>query len=61
MKTTNEIKATANKSARTFTLRTSYAKYRTTKMSKEEFNSCLYNTNNDWEEFLKSSDYSVVK
>ncbi len=61
MKTTNEIKVKANKSARTFTIRTSYAKYRTIRLSKDEFNNSLYNTTNDWLNFLKSSDYTLVK
>ena len=60
------IKATPNYSKRTFTLRcyqngVIYAKYRTSVLSKEEFNSCEYNTNNDWDSFLKSDDYYVVK
>ena len=60
------IKATANKSKRTFTLRvvnvgSPVIKYRTVKLSIEEFDSCEYNTNNDWIQFLKSSDYYIVK
>lgn len=65
MKNEKTIKATANHAARTFTLRLTSAegykaKYRTTPMSKEEFTSCLHNTNNDWLQFLKSSDYYKV-
>ena len=61
-----EIKAKANYSKKTFTLRgyingTLYAKYRTTEMSEEEFNSCEYNTNNDWLQFLTSNDYYLIK
>ena len=60
------IRATPNYSKRTFTLRcyqggVMYAKYRTVKLSKEEFQSCEYNTNNDWYDFFKSDDYYVVK
>lgn len=55
-----EIKATANHMERTFTLRVDGTKYRTTKMDKEEFNSCLNNTNEDWKQFLKSDDYYKV-
>lgn len=55
------VSATPNYSARTFTIRTEVAKYRTTQMSKEEFQSCLNNTANDWAYFLKSSDYYKVK
>ena len=55
------MKVTSNKSKRTFTLRTGYATYRTYKMSKEEFNSNLHNTDNDWKQFLKSDEYYKVK
>ena len=60
------IKVTANESARTFTIRTYVdgklnAKYRTIKFSKEEFQSESNNTENDWRQFLKSSDYYLVK
>lgn len=60
------IKVTPNYSSRTFTIRT-YTdsklnnKYRTIKLSKDEFNSELNNTANDWKQFLKSSDYYKVK
>ena len=59
------IKVTPNYSSRTFTIRT-YTdsklnnKYRTIKLSKDEFNSELNNTENDWNQFLKSSDYYKV-
>lgn len=60
-----EIRAVANKSAKTFTLYTSLegtkTKYRTNRMSKDEFKSCLYNTTNDWNQFLKSDEYYKVK
>lgn len=60
-----EITATANNSNRTFTIRKFengklYAKYRTIKLSKEEFESCLNNTENDWKQFLKSDDYYKI-
>lgn len=60
------IKVTANESVRTFTIRTYVngklnAKYRTIKLSKEEFESEGNNTENDWRQFLKSSDYYLVK
>jgi len=59
--TGSEIKATANKSKRTFTIRTENGlKYRTTPMSKEEFNIHQYNTANDWAQFLKSDNYYKV-
>jgi hypothetical protein len=61
IRTQRTIKATPNHSARTYTLRTGTAKYRTIRMSKYEFNNCLYNTSNDWEQFLKTDEYYVVK
>ena len=50
-----------NHSKRTFTIRTDVAKYRTIMLSKEEFNSCLDNTGQDWRVFLRSSDYYKVR
>jgi len=67
MKATFEKKVTSlkrvifvreNHSKRTFTIKTESGKYRTIKMSKDEFNSSLHNTGNDWQHFLNSSsDY----
>lgn len=56
------IKVSANQSKRTFTIRcydnsVLYAKYRTNKMSQDEFDSEEMNTENDWKQFLKSDDY----
>lgn len=57
-----EIKVTANHSARTFTIRTNAAKYRTLPMSKDEFNHANRNwTGNDWQQFLKTDEYYTVK
>lgn len=56
-----EIKITSNKSRRTFTIRKNGSKYRTYPMSKEEFNDATHMTANDWDYFLKSNDYYVVK
>lgn len=67
MKTQKQtISVKANESARTFTIRTYIdgklnAKYRTIKLSKEEFEKESNNTENDWRQFLKSSDYYLVK
>lgn len=56
------INVSVNRSNRTFTLRTNGSKYRTNKMSREDFNSCLNNTGNDWKAFFNySNDYFVVK
>lgn len=66
MRTLNQkITATANHSQRTFTLRTYVngkfsTKYRTVQLPKDEFESYLYATENDWRQFLKSSDYYRV-
>ena len=62
---TQTIKPTPNYCCKTFTLRCYsegkfYAKYRTVQLSEDEFNSCEYNTNNDWIDFLKSNDYYKV-
>lgn len=54
------IKATPNRSKRTFTIRTGYAKYRTLKMSKEEFESAEFWTENDWKQFLKTDEYYKI-
>lgn len=56
------MKATANKSKRTYTLRTKTGnKYRTHQMSKQEFQSAYYWTENDWKQFLTTNEYSIVK
>ena len=67
MKTTvkRELYVSLNYTKRTYTLKFKYSdgatiKYRTTPMSKGEFNSNLLNTENDWIEFLKSDDYYKV-
>jgi len=61
------IKTTANKSARTYTIREcdsngkTFIKYRTFRMSKQEFESAYYWTTNDWKQYLKTDEYSVVR
>ena len=55
------LRISPNHSKRTFTIRTDVAKYRTIRMSKDEFNSCLNNTGQDWKQFLRSSDYYKVR
>ena len=59
--TGSKIKVSANNSARTFTIKTESAKYRTCKQVKSDFQSMLHNTGNDWADFLKSDDYYKVK
>jgi len=51
------IKATPNHSKRTFTIRKNGSKYRTCKFSKNEFEDTLYNTPNDWQNFLSTENY----
>jgi hypothetical protein len=51
------IKVSSNQKQRHFTIKTESGKYRTHKMSQEEFDSCEYNTGNDWQDFLNSNDY----
>lgn len=55
-----DIVAKPNKKKKTFTIRKYIdgellAKYRTTKMSKEEFNDHLYFMECDWQNYLKTS------
>lgn len=56
-----EIKISSNKSAKTYTIRTNGSTYRTSKMSKSEFENNSMNTGNDWKDFLNNGDYSVVR
>lgn len=66
MRTQNEtIEVKSNQGKRSFTIRSIingklFAKYRTYTMSKEEFESNEYNTENDWKQFLKSDEYYKV-
>lgn len=60
-----KITATPNHTHRTFTIRIEYKdgknqKYRTYKQTKDEFKSNLNNTQNDWNQFLKSDDYYKI-
>ena len=59
------IEAKANQKKRTFTIRKFdnghlFAKYRTFQMSKDEFEENEINTENDWNDFLKSDSYFEV-
>ena len=59
--TGREIRVKPNHSARTFTIRTESAKFRTIRLDKEDFESNLNNTPNDWQTFLNlTSDYYKV-
>ena len=55
-----EIKVSANRTKRTFTIVTESAKYRTLPMNKIEFEANLNNTGNDWQQFLNTEDYYRV-
>jgi hypothetical protein len=55
------IKTVPNYRDKTFIIQNETARYRTYPMNKEEFNSCLMNTGNDWKYFLRSDDYYKVK
>jgi len=57
----NAMKTTSNKSARTYTIRVNGNKYRTLQMSKQEFDSAYYWTDNDWKQFLKTDEYYSIK
>lgn len=59
------IKVKANHQQRTFTIRKYqdgrvYVKYRTLKMNKEEFEENLNNTENDWQQYLKTDEYYKI-
>ena len=56
-----KLKVTSNQSLRHFTIKTESGKYRTHKLSKQEFEQCELNTANDWQDYLKSDDYYKVK
>ena len=58
--TGRKLMVSSNKTKRTFTIKTDAATYRTYPMSEEEFNSNLYNTGNDWQNFLNSDSYYKV-
>jgi len=60
-KTLTAMKTTSNKSARTYTIRVNGNKYRTLQMSKQEFDSAYYWSENDWKQFLKTDEYYTIK
>lgn len=60
--TGRELKISSNKSKKTFTIKTECSTYRTYPMPNYEFLNKLYNTGNDWNNFLKSTnDYYKVR
>ena len=54
------MKVEANHSKRTFTIRTEGAKYRTLKFTKQEFEENEWNTQGDWEYFLRTEDFYYI-
>jgi len=57
-----EILVRPNFSKKVFTIKTEAAKYRTYKLPDNEFNENLFNSGNDWQNFLKTSqDYFAIK
>lgn len=58
--TGKKLRVSANHSKRHFTIRTECAKYRTIQMSVREFESNINNTGNDWQQFLRGSDYYKI-
>jgi len=57
-----EISVRPNFSKKVFTIKTEAATYRTYKLSGREFDENLFNSGNDWQNFLKTSqDYFSIK
>ena len=51
-----------NFSKRVFTIKTESGKYKTYKLSRPEFDENLFNTGNDWQNYLRTSqDIFVIK
>jgi hypothetical protein len=57
-----EISVRPNFSKKVFTIKTEAGNYRTYKLIGSEFDENLFNTANDWQNFLKTSqDYFAIK
>jgi len=67
MKTEIKVKVTPNYNKRTYTIKEYingklFAKYRTYKMNRKEFDSSEFDTENDWKYFLNhTNDYYLVQ
>lgn len=57
----NEMKITRNKSARTYTVTSNGSKYRTDKLSKEQFDDSAFNTPDDWKNEIRQGNLNQVK
>ena len=55
-----ELTAKPNYSKKTFTIRYNGSKYRTAKMQKTEFDECLFNTCNDWKNYLRNNQVTAI-
>jgi hypothetical protein len=60
------IKANPNYHLKTFTIRKiengkTISKFKTPKMNKNEFWQCVYNTENDWKDYLKNNEVTLIK
>ena len=57
-----KVKVKRNKQNRTFTIRVNGNKYRTGKMTRDEFREAEFYTNEDWINYLRTSgDYYAVE
>lgn len=57
-----QFKVNSNYQKRTFTILINDTKWRTNQMTKDEFEENLYNTQNDWKNYLlTSNNYYKVK
>lgn len=56
-----EMRITSNRSKRTYTIRYGGNKYRTTQMSKAEFEDAMYNTPTDWKDYIKNNECIILK
>lgn len=50
----------SNKKNRTYIIKTDVAKYITNKMSKLDFENAKFWTGDDWNQYLKSDEYSKI-
>ena len=55
------MKVTSNKTKKHFTITVNGRVYRTTQMSKEQFEECDYNTAADWINYIKTNEVIIIK
>lgn len=56
-----EITVKSNKSKRTYTIAYNGGKFRTSELSKPEFQELDFNTNNDWYNYLRNNEVTKIK